>query len=72
MKDITCQMTMSDGGSSATGTENFWRCGRPAVAWIVDQFKRTGWNGRQHLCKMHVRHYNNKAQRLGRPLANEL
>jgi len=72
VKKKLCQMTMSDSGRSPTGSENYWACGRKAVAWVPDQFKRTGWNGRQYLCKLHVRFYNKKAVKLNRPLAVQL
>ena len=65
----TCQMTMSDNGKGPTGIENFWACEAPAVAWIVDTLKRTGWGGRQYLCRRHRRLYNVRALKSGKPPA---
>lgn len=72
LAELTCQMTMSDNGKSATGVEHFWLCGKPAKFWIKDQFNRTGFNGRQLLCGTHAHHYNKKAKRLNRPEATPL
>lgn len=62
---------MSDDGKK-TGWENFWLCGKPAKAWIPDQYNRSGWNGRQYLCGVHARAHDRIAKRLNRPLANKL
>ncbi len=62
---------MSDNGG-CTGIAQYWPCGRPAKFWIVDEWNRTGWNGRQYLCGVHARAYNKLAPRRKKPLAYPL
>ena len=68
-KNHYCQMTMSF-NHGRLGLAVF-ECGKPAKAWIKDEFKRIGWKGRQYLCGIHLRAYNKKnlTRKIKRPSA---
>lgn len=67
----TCQMTMSDDGRT-NGIAKYWECGKPAKAWIEDEYNRIGFNGKQYLCGLHARAHDRIAKRVGRPLSVRL